>query len=168
MYTVLVQWPDQCVSADITSYMKGYNDPRMSKYFKKKTSDKGDDDYVGMRAGLSYGNDITGPTFSRINVGEMDRTLWMSAAETAFNKAEAAMLGWDVKGETVKDLYESAIRLSFAQWGVSDGIDQYLNDESSTQADYVDPNENKGNESAISSITIKWKDDAGEEENWKD
>lgn len=50
-----------------------------------------------MRAGLSYGNDITGPTFSRINVGEMDRTLWMSAAETAFNKAEAAMLGWDVK-----------------------------------------------------------------------
>ena len=27
----------------------------------------------------------------------------MSAAETAFNKAEAAMLGWDVKGETVKD-----------------------------------------------------------------
>lgn len=69
-----------------------------------------------MRAGLSYGNDITGPTFSRINVGEMDRTLWMSAAETAFNKAEAAMLGWDVKGETVKDLYESAIRLSFAQW----------------------------------------------------
>ena len=164
LYTVLVQWPDQCVSADITSYMKGYNDPRMSKYFKKKTSDKGDDDYVGMRAGLSYGNDITGPTFSRINVGEMDRTLWMSAAETAFNKAEAAMLGWDVKGETVKDLYESAIRLSFAQWGVSDGIDQYLNDESSTQADYVDPNENKGNESAISSITIKWKDNAGEEE----
>ena len=162
LYTVLVQWPDQCVSADITSYMKGYNDPRMSKYFKKKTSDKGDDDYVGMRAGLSYGNDITGPTFSRINVGEMDRTLWMS--ETAFNKAEAAMLGWDVKGETVKDLYESAIRLSFAQWGVSDGIDQYLNDESSTQADYVDPNENKGNESAISSITIKWKDNAGEEE----
>ena len=69
LYTVLVQWPDQCVSADITSYMKGYNDPRMSKYFKKKTSDKGDDDYVGMRAGLSYGNDITGPTFSRINVG---------------------------------------------------------------------------------------------------
>lgn len=68
------------------------------------------------------------------------------------------------KGETVKDLYESAIRLSFAQWGVSDGIDQYLNDESSTQADYVDPNENKGNESAISSITIKWKDNAGEEE----
>ena len=38
LYTVLVQWPDQCVSADITSYMKGYNDPRMSKYFKKKTS----------------------------------------------------------------------------------------------------------------------------------
>ena len=37
LYTVLVQWPDQCVSADITSYMKGYNDPRMSKYFKKKT-----------------------------------------------------------------------------------------------------------------------------------
>ena len=25
LYTVLVQWPDQCVSADITSYMKGYN-----------------------------------------------------------------------------------------------------------------------------------------------
>jgi hypothetical protein len=28
-----------------------------AEYFKKKTSDKGDDDYVGMRAGLSYGNE---------------------------------------------------------------------------------------------------------------
>ncbi|MCS2438108.1 SusD/RagB family nutrient-binding outer membrane lipoprotein [Bacteroides ovatus] len=40
LYTVLVQWPDQCVSADITSYMKGYNDPRMSKYFKRKRAIK--------------------------------------------------------------------------------------------------------------------------------
>ena len=31
-----------------------------------------------MRAGLSYGNDFTGPTFSRRNVGEMDRTLWIA------------------------------------------------------------------------------------------
>lgn len=163
LYTVLVQWPDQCVSADITSYMKGYNDPRTPKYFNKKTNDNGDEDYVGMRAGLSYGNDITGPKFSRINVGSMDRTLWMSAAETAFNKAEAALLGWDVKGETVKDLYESAIRLSFEQWGVTSGVDQYLEDDTSTQADYIDPNDNKGNESAISSITIKWDDNADRE-----
>lgn len=93
----------------------------------------------------------------------MDRTLWMSAAETAFNKAEAALLGWDVKGETVKDLYESAIRLSFEQWGVTSGFDQYLEDDTSTQADYIDPNDNKGNESAISSITIKWDDNADRE-----
>ena len=116
LYTVLVQWPDQCVSADITSYMKGYNDPRMSKYFKRNERIKEMMIMWVCAQVCLMGNDITGPTFSRINAGEMDRTLWMSA-ESFLIKAEAAMLGMGRKGETVKDLYESAIRLSFCTMG---------------------------------------------------
>ena len=156
LYTVLCQWPDHRVAADIVSYMKGYKDPRMEKYFQKHTIGAGYDNYLGMRAGLSYGNESTGPKFSTIKVGTMDRTLWMSAAETTFNMAEAAMLHWNIGKESAKDLYNAAIKLSFEQWG-AEGVEAYLNDNTSAQSNYTDPF-NQGSVAAVSSITIKWED----------
>lgn len=161
LYTVLTDWPDQCVAADITSYMNGYGDPRMPKYFKKQATGVEGEEYIGMRSGLSYGDNDHGPKFSRINVGAQDRMLWLCAAETAFNKAEGAMLGWNMGG-TTQELYEEGIRLSFAQWGV-DGVDKYLGDNTSKQNNYSDPY-GQGSSTAISTITIKWNESANDEE----
>ena len=161
LYTVLCKWPDHRVAADIVSYMKGYKDPRMEKYFQKQTIGTGYDDYLGMRAGLSYGNESTGPKFSTIKVGTMDRTLWMSAAETTFNMAEAAMLHWNIGKERAKDLYNAAIKLSFEQWG-AEGAEAYLNNDTYAQSNYADPF-NQGSVAAVSTITIKWKDGNDEE-----
>lgn len=157
LYTVLFEWPDHCVAADITAYMNGFNDPRRPKYFTKQSTKKGGDEYVGMRSGLSYNNNSNGPTFSRINVGRNDRMLWMAATETAFNRAEGAMLNWEMGG-TAEKLYQEGIKLSFEQWGV-DGAETYLNDEKSAQANYNDPY-GSGSINKVSSITIKWNDSA--------
>lgn len=160
LYTVLTEWPDQRVAADIICYMQGYNDPRMPKYFKKQTTGYGND-YIGMRAGLSYGADDKGPKLSAINVGIMDRTLWLSAAETAFNIAEAAMLHWNVGATNVGQLYKDAIRLSFEQWGV-EGVDAYLSNYG-YQASYSDPFGGGGDISNVSTITVPWDDYASDE-----
>lgn len=160
LYTVLREWPDHCVAADITTYMNGYKDPRRSKYFTKQTTERGGDEYVGMRAGLSYNNDSYGTTFSRINIEANDRTLWMAATETAFNRAEGAMLRWNMGG-TAQYFYEEGVKLSFEQWKV-EGADSYLSDNIKTQAGYNDPY-TSGSTAALSRITILWNDDSPEE-----
>lgn len=162
LWTVLTQWADHCVSADLTAYMNGFKDARLPKYVTKNTKVYEKEPYIGMRAGQSYGDYISGPKLSRMNTGEKDRMLWMCAAETAFNRAEGAMIGWAMGG-TVKDLYEEGVRLSFSQWGAQ-GVDAYLNDETSSQATYTDPYSGSGNIQPVSTITIKWKDNVGEEE----
>jgi hypothetical protein len=43
----------------------------------------------------------------------------MSVAESYFNRAEGALLGWSMGG-TAKDLYEAGIKASMNQWGISD------------------------------------------------
>jgi hypothetical protein len=62
---------------------------------------------------------------------------------------------WDgTWAELQKSLYETAIKQSFDLWGAS-GYDTYINDATSKQADYTDPNE-KASIAALSTITIKW------------
>jgi hypothetical protein len=77
----------------------------------------------------------------------------MMASEITFCRAEGALLGWNMGG-TAKSLYETAIKQSFDLWGAS-GYDAYINDATSKQADYTDPN-GKASMSALSTITIKW------------
>ena len=55
------------------------------------------------------------------------------------------------------------MKLSFDQWGAS-GADAYLADATSTEANYQDANGGYGHdESAVSTITIKWDDSASDE-----
>ena len=55
------------------------------------------------------------------------------------------------------EYYEQGVRLSFEQWGAGDAAN-YLADDTSTQADYVDPANSAPAIGAVSSITIKWSD----------
>ena len=67
-------------------------------------------------------------------------------------------------GGTAQSLYEEGVRLSFEQWGAGDAT-SYLADNTSTEADYVDPiSEYGGNVSAVSNITIKWDDAATDDQ----
>ncbi len=60
-------------------------------------------------------------------------------------------------GATPQSAYEEGIRLSFNEWGAS-GANEYMTDEVKTAANYIDPLKSSNNISAVSNITIGWKE----------
>lgn len=145
---------DSRISADITSYMNGYNDPRRAAMFTQCTFEGGG--YQGMRTGIDIPDGTTAHAYSNYNVTTSSPLIIMNSAETAFLRAEGALKGWSMGG-TAKELYEQGIRLSFEQWGVS-GADSYIADNTSMPQGYKDPAELNSYSGATSNITIAWDD----------
>ncbi len=145
---------DSRVSADITSYMNGYKDPRRTAMFTECTFDgKG---YCGMRTGINIPDGTTAHAYSNYNVKTDSKIIIMNSAETAFLRAEGALRGWNMGG-SAKSFYEEGIRLSFEQWGVS-GADKYIADDTSMPEGYKDPAGLNSYSGATSKITIAWDD----------
>ncbi|MGM9836375.1 MAG: SusD/RagB family nutrient-binding outer membrane lipoprotein [Muribaculaceae bacterium] len=163
-YKTSVEWGDSRACADIDSYMTGYNDPRITKYFTTPAS-AGSRSVIGCRAGANIGNkSVADAVYSAANVESDTRGLWMSAAEVTFCRAEGALAGWAGMGGTTESLYAKAITLSFEQWGAS-GAEQYINNADATPADYTDADGGYGSAHAkMSTITIKWDESASDEE----
>ena len=163
LYKTSVEWGDTRACADIESYMNGYHDPRIEKYFSAPATE-GDRTIVGIRAGANVGNKATADAlYSAANVGQSDRGIWMTAAEVTFCRAEGALAGWSGMGGTVGELYNKAVTLSFEQWGAK-GVDDYLSNDTYKQADYVDAEGGYGgNATAKSTVTVKWDDSATDE-----
>lgn len=163
-------WLDIRIGASIQSYMSGYNDPRIGKYFDKSTDPAFPSRYQGIRIGSVNGNvskgDYTGysslnltgstPSFSITTPVQI-----MTAAEVYFLRAEAALRNWANAGSDVQTLYNQGITTSMEQWGANAGA--YLNDNTSTPAGYTDPKNSANNAAAPSAITIKWDDAASPE-----
>ena len=137
-YRAAIEWNppvnDLRVSANLTSYLNGYEDPRLPIYVRPCTGAYADRGYVGLRHGMASIGDAYGD-LSAPNIGEYDPQLIMSASEAWFLRAEAALNGWDAKG-SAKDCYEKGIEVSMQERGA--GIGSYL--ESTKQpANYTDP-----------------------------
>ena len=167
-------WVDLACGASLTSYLNGYNDPRLPNYCypagtmaSAPASISGK--YVGIRAGTPVGAKpmylgYSVPNFTKIT--EFSPIMMMNAAEVWFLKAEAALRGWT--SENIQADYETGINTSMAEWGVSAG--NYLDDSTSTQANYVDPltptaGVPNASINAVSTITIKWNPAATNERN---
>jgi len=156
---------DSRAGADITTYMNGYNDPRRGAMFTKTTFTKDNvaNGYYGLRSGIAIPDGAISHAYSNYNVKTTTPLLWMNAAEVAFLRAEGALRGWNMGG-TARDFYETGVRLSFGQWGVS-GADSYLADKTSTPALYNDPMGLNTYSGKMSSVTIAWDDAASMETN---
>lgn len=150
-------WGDSRACADIITYMEGFNDPRLPKYFTESKVE-GSKGYLGLRTGIAIESKDWTSRYSSVTAKEKDRLLWMNAAEVSFLRAEGALRGWNMGGGTAQSFYEEGIKLSFEQWSVG-GADGYMADATSTQADYNDPDPTLATK-AVSSITIKWDDAA--------
>lgn len=156
---------DSHISADIASFMNGYNDPRREKYFNESTFNLKSvkNGYLGIRSGISIPKTDDIKNYSKMNVTPTSKLMWMNAAEVAFLRAEGALRGWNMGG-SAKELYNKGIELSFEQWGAS-GANQYMEDNTSVQEPYIDPLGFNSYSGTISSIKIKWDDSAGMETN---
>jgi len=159
------------MSASIQSYMVGYNDPRISKYFlpvntTNATTGPLPAQYAGQYIGIRIGSDVgSKPMYSGFSVYNYNTTfnstapeVFMTPAEVSFLKAEAALRGWAGAGDAQTN-YEAGITSSMAQYGVSASAAGYIADATSTPAAYVDPVNAVNNSPSLSSITVKW--DAG-------
>lgn len=117
LYKSAYDWGDVRINASISTYMNGYNDPRISKYMTQTT----DKTYTGVRMGIQnidkakYGTD----RFSKPLLEQHSPLPVYYAAETYFLKAEAALQGWIDGGEAqAKTYYEQGIQTSMDQYGV--------------------------------------------------
>lgn len=120
------QYNETRMGATIWSYLQGYNDPRLEKYFKQGT-------YKG-RTGYYFlppTNDQPKKESKKPEVAQYaskpnftnDTPLyWFRASETFFLKAEAALYGLLTTG-TAQSYYEQGVRQSFAEAGAGDATD---------------------------------------------
>jgi hypothetical protein len=121
----ITAWNEFRMSAAMESTLKGYKDPRISKFFSPVSGDT----YKGLRNGYSQvqlglpenapgANSNVAPAFQ--DAARFTQP-WgiMFASEAHFLRAEGALNGWSMGG-TAKDLYEKGITLSMTQWGITD------------------------------------------------
>lgn len=160
LYEQAYSWNEERMSASMDAYMNGYADPRRAAFFKPA----GDGQYHGVRLGINMagGNaDYTGDKISNFNLSPSSDMIYMSAAESFFLRAEAALRGW---GGNAKDLYEQGIKVSMAEWGVNSGIDAYIASTAQPIA-FTDNTGKGGNAAQPSTITVAYDEGASFEEN---
>lgn len=165
LYTCSIEYKNCFISADMQSILEGYKDPRLNIYGKAAASGK----VTGVRHGIpkiadlrsSYVPDKADSKISYVNVTEDQAAMIVSAAESYFLLAEAALRKWDTNGESAKDLYNKGIAASFDQWGVSSANYTTSNN---VPADYVDPVSTELNHAAMSQVTPNWDDATNDEE----
>lgn len=113
------------MTASMESILVGYNDPRLAKWFA--TIDTGVyrgqpvgglEDQFGTTKFSAFNNDIMGNGAAG-NISESKNIEVFMASENYLSRAEGALNGWNMGGDA-KTLYETGIRLSLAQWGITD------------------------------------------------
>ncbi|MDR1882572.1 MAG: SusD/RagB family nutrient-binding outer membrane lipoprotein [Prevotella sp.] len=154
-------WGDLAISATLSSFMNGYDDPRAPVYM---TFCSFGSTYRGVRMGIEniinsrYSN---AAYFSKPAFTANSPLMVFCAAETAFLKAEAALRGWIAGGDArAKTYYEEGVRLSMEQHNVS--IGNYL-------AGTTSPETNRDIWTGVTinverPITVSW-DDTGATQN---
>ena len=155
------EYNDSRMSADMESIMGGYNDPRISVYFK--TSEEFPGEYKGIRTGGILGDKSKHIKFSNFGkiIDEDKQVVWLNAAEIYFLRAEGALRGWNMGGDAAT-FYKAGITASFEQLSVGGAAD-YIANNVKTAKDYVDPVAPFNSGLAVNKVTVAWDDAASNE-----
>ncbi|GJQ07784.1 hypothetical protein CAPN010_19420 [Capnocytophaga cynodegmi] len=148
LYTLSVTYNEVKMGATIYSYLKGYEDPRIARYFNKSKAGS-EEDYYAVRLGVQDGDY---KEFSTPIIEQTSPTYWMRPSEVQFLLAEARLAGIITEG-TVQNYYEKGVELSFQETGATLG--DYLKT-SATPANYSDPKNAQNNLNTVSNVDRKW------------
>ena len=118
------QYGETRMGTPMFSYLVGYEDPRLMKYFKPQPETSRYREFVTF-ANASYAAIPTGyggkqdffSDFSMPNISKTTPTYWMRASEVYFLRAEGALQGWNM-GDTAENLYTKGVEMSFSENGV--------------------------------------------------
>lgn len=151
---------DVRMGAEIYSYLKGYNDPRIGSYFTRGTINN-KTDYYAVRTNIpktDYYLDRN--KFSLLNVQDATPVYIMKTSEVYFLRAEGKLRGWNMGNATAKAYYEKGIATSFEENSISAAqATAYAANNTAKPADFVDAINSQYSAEAPSDITIKWQDD---------
>ncbi len=148
--TINNAWNDIRMNANMESILKGYNDPRMNKYFQPAAANG---EFHGIREGIEIAAKSEYQDAASKLADFPDAQL-MTCAEVYFLRAEGALRGWNMGGNA-QDFYETGITKSFEQHGAGDAT-AYIADETSVPANYVDIVHPENSIDAVETATIKW------------
>lgn len=165
-------WDEVYMNANLESFLTGYEDPRLEKYFVPAVGNTGKEGEVkelfpiaktfkGVRQGTGIVTDNRYNTHSKSIVTTETPIIIMTAAEVWLLRAEAALRGFVDAGKE-GEYYQKGVETSFTQWGAAD-VSAYLNSEK-TPADYKDAFDNKFDAKATTTITPKWDPAASKEQ----
>lgn len=156
-HKVNVLWNEGRVSADLTSYMNGYSDPRLPLYADPAPGSSSGE-IVGARSGVFHYNILKSETtnYSYPKVTAQSKLLSISASESWFSRAEGALRGWNMGG-TAKELYEEGVRVSMKERGAE--IGNYL-ESTAVPAAYVALDNSSYSAAAVSTICPKYDESA--------
>jgi len=172
LVAIAKNWVQTNIGASIQCYMTGYKDPRIGKYMDTCSNVAKYGKYRGIRVGTNpQPNESAYSGYSTINFKDgatpsfnlQTPVVLMTTAEVYFLRAEAALRNWSNAGGTADQLYEQGVQTSFNQWNAGSAT-TYLNDNTSVPDAYNDPLDAGNNASSPSSITVKWDDNASNEQ----
>ena len=86
-------WGEVFMNANMESILKGYKDPRLSRYFEPATGQGYSGEYRGIRQGTGF-NHSRYSEHSRSTITQKTDAILMTPAEVWFLRAEAALRGW--------------------------------------------------------------------------
>ena len=157
---------DVRMGAEISSYLKGYNDQRIGSYFVKAKSN-GIEGYYGVRTNIPSITDyLDKEKASSLNVQDGTPVYIVKASEVYFLRAEGALRGWNMGGGTAQSYYEKGITTSFEENDLSSSqATAYAANSTATPANFVDALHSEFNATATSTITIKWESSDSFEKN---
>lgn len=156
---IWAMYKDVVMGSTMESFLKGYNDPRISKYFHASQLEDGD--WHGARNGATISNREKSEKLSTPNIEASQKVKWMSAAEAYFLRAEGALRNWNMGGEA-QSFYEAGVAASFEEWGAAMG--SYLSNNDVKPANFEDA-VGSDSYSALTDITPVWNASASFEEN---
>lgn len=146
---------DTRVGASIVSIMNQFGDPRRSAYFTQV-----DGAYAGVPLGITGNIERYQTECSSFNLTKYGSpVVWMTAAESYFLRAEAALRGMNVGGDA-KTFYEQGVTVSCEENGVEVG--NYLQSEEGLVG-YTDPISGFNYTFETNGVTPKWDDSASPE-----
>lgn len=154
-------YSDTRMGANMESFLKGYEDGRISSYFRVSTFTDRENGYYGVRNGINISRKSDYLPLSIPNVEAENPVRWMCVSEVYFLRAEGALRGWtaEMQGDA-KSLYEQGIQLSFKDWGAIMRPD-YLTNKEFLPAEYEDQiasNHIRKGSPNLSTITIPWEE----------
>lgn len=156
-------WNEFRMSTTMESYLKGYEDPRLPKFWQPAVNTG---EYRGVRNGMNVAEivatenepDNTSQPSDYLlpqNTATTPSTV-MYTAEAYFLRAQGILNGWDMGGGTAKEFYEKGIEMSLRTWGITDAaaISTYINSSKTPSAPggYF-------NSPAVADIPVKFSDD---------